>query len=147
MNVFETSETISPPVRRWIEINKKIFERIDVAVRNNFPVLWNRYNQIKLPGDRYFGFAPSLAVSFGPSAPHKDKDDLANGLCFVMPFGHFHGGHLKFNDINIEVDLHPGQLACFQSAKLTHSNTDVEGDRMSLVLFAHSALFFPGTKE
>ena len=108
--------------------------------------VWEHYNAVELPGPRHFLFSPALAISYGASYPHKDPD-FPQVLCFVMPFGQYTGGNLCFDDLNIEVALSPGQLACFPSARLTHSNTPVRGPRRSLVFFADRTLFVPCTKQ
>ena len=84
------------------------------------------------------------------SAPHKDKGNT--GQSFLIAFGPFEGGSLKFGDASHNVKYTP-MIADFSNT--IHSVEDFTGDRYSLVFytldiykrFKYSDLPSPSVKE
>ena len=70
--------------------------------------------------------------------PHLDGMDC--GVCAVIPFGIWTGGHLCFPELGLALELKSGDIVLFRSNKLTHFNLDFEGKRGSIVLHSDREL-------
>lgn len=64
--------------------------------------------------------------------PHKDKNNGEETSCIVS-LGNYSGGKLIINDIEYDTYLHP---LVFDGKNNTHYNTDIQGNKYSLVFFS-----------
>src|SRR5438045_1303958 len=69
--------------------------------------------------------------------PHKDGQCAIEGRSCLCCFGDFRGGHIVFWEIKAILELSTGDVLLFADHLLTHSNTDVQGIRHSMVAFTH----------
>lgn len=74
------------------------------------------------------GFVLNLQVA---TVAHIDNKD--HKLCVVLPFGEWTGGQLVLHEVGLVLDLQPGHILIFPSAKITHFNLDFVGIRGSIV--------------
>jgi len=137
-----TSQTKHPSAREFLQKNTELFEFVSEVFHKHYSRLYEVYSKVSMP-ERLVGVFGAVAVNVDyATEPHYDHDDFSNGLCWVMPFGNYTGGELKFLDLNIEADLQPGDLICFQSRHLFHGNNPYDGVRHSLVFFTNHEMFF-----
>jgi hypothetical protein len=116
------------------------------VVAEIWPEIIDQYNCTKLP-TRPIGAFHSLVVNeYADTNIHIDKDDVKWGLCVVLPFGPFSAGRLIFPDLSWAVNLGPGDLMVFPSARYYHGNDKVKGERHSLVFHCTAADFHPPYK-
>jgi len=131
-----------PATRVFLQKNGELFGLVSDIFKQYYPRLYEIYSKVSMP-ERLVGVFGTVAVNVDyATEPHYDSDDFSNGLCWVMPFGNYTGGELKFLDLNIEAELQPGDLICFQSRHLFHGNNTYEGVRHSLVFFTNHEMFF-----
>lgn len=88
-------------------------------------------------------------VNLGPktvTAPHYDGQNLATGLCGIMPFGPFdssRSGQLCLHEPRVILEMAPGQVALIPSAVIQHSNLPLLGGdkRYSITTYTSGHLF------
>jgi len=137
-----TKQTNHPASREFLQKNAELFDFVSKVFHQHYPKLYEVYSKVSMP-EKLVGNFGTVAVNVDyATEPHYDSDDFSNGLCWVMPIGNYTGGELRFFGLNIEVDLQPGDLICFQSKHLLHGNNPYEGIRHSLVFFTNHAMFF-----
>lgn len=69
--------------------------------------------------------------------PHIDSRDARWGMCTVVSGGHYSGGALVLHAAGIRLWTRPAlDIVSFPSAALMHSNTKVQGYRLSLIGFS-----------
>lgn len=107
------------------------------------------YITARRPGVRAL-FHPFASVAINMEGvqchEHRDSENLATGLCVVIPFGDFDpskDGRLVIKELGLEFELAPGVPIMFPSAMYTHYNTELKtrGLRASLVLWSGASLF------
>jgi hypothetical protein len=73
---------------------------------------------------------------------HWDEHDDPNSLCCLVALGDFERGEVLFPQLQIVVQLKPGQILVFASRLLLHGNLSfTRGIRHSIVYFVHSGFF------
>jgi len=141
-----TDETLTHPYfETWNQLNASVFEKVDAAFKQHWPLLHMWYRLRQLPF-RFGAFATVVVNVNFACGPHVDGHDCRNGLCFVLVFGQFTGGSLCLEGLKTEIDCQPGDLIVFPSQKLRHWVTNFEGWRSSLVFLSHDSIFFPPKK-
>lgn len=145
LDIFITADIKHNTATRFKAI-EKIVEKVDVLFSSDFPQLFQFYNSLQLP-HRYFKSFATCAVNMllnsNGISLHKDEDDFKNGLCWVVPFGSYSGGNCIFKDLQLEIEIRPGDVLCFKSFQLEHGCTAFSGYRGSLVFFTGNPTFFP----
>jgi len=87
---------------------------------------------------RPYDLWPLMVCNFlAPEKPHKDYEDYSGGLCVAIPLGIFNGGELFFEELNLTIPVHNGDLVMFRSDLLTHQVLPFEGLRMSVLFLTH----------
>jgi predicted 2-oxoglutarate/Fe(II)-dependent dioxygenase YbiX len=66
---------------------------------------------------------------------HQDEKDAVFGVSCLCPFGNYEGGELICWEMEVIVELKPGDLFFFPAHLVMHSNQLVKGERHSLVAF------------
>ena len=92
---------------------------------------------------------PAISLNFGPSVAtrkHKDYNNLADGLCWIMALGNFDptkGGHLILWELGLVVQFPPGSSVLIPSAIISHQNVGVRAGetRSSITQYAAGGLF------
>jgi hypothetical protein len=77
---------------------------------------------------------------------HRDSENLALGLCLVIPVGsfdHTKGGHLVLHELKLYLELPSGSIALFPSAVITHENVGIseEESRRAITAFSSGSMF------
>ncbi|RIA93651.1 hypothetical protein C1645_761796, partial [Glomus cerebriforme] len=98
---------------------------------------------------RSFGIFLMIALNFNViSNYHWNNNDDSNGLCFVIALGDFEGGELCFSQLEIIVELKPGQVVTFPFKLLLHANLLItRGIRFSIVSYVSKGFFLKNTKD
>ncbi|KAF7796180.1 hypothetical protein EIP86_007354 [Pleurotus ostreatoroseus] len=92
---------------------------------------------------------PALSLNFGPQAicvKHKDHNNLADGLCWILSLGDFDpkcGGHLVLWELGLVIEFPPGSCVLIPSAVISHSNVPIRPHetRLSMTQYAAGGLF------
>jgi hypothetical protein len=129
-------------LRQLLRLYGWVFDRIGEQVRKMYPTIAAQLT-VRIPKE-YLLFGGLFTYAMFHLTPmeleHIDYNDF--GICVVVPLGSaFTGGHLRFNYLNIEYVLQPGDMIIFRSARLLHSVTQVvSGLRQSLVLTSQTSV-------
>ena len=80
--------------------------------------------EVNFPGCQFM----ASTVNLGPHTVtdfHRDSQNLAYGLCCVIPFGNFlyrKGSLLILKELGLELEVAPGDVVFLPSACITHGN-------------------------
>jgi hypothetical protein len=117
------------------------------VLRNVFPGCHGICTRYPLPDDlrRKAGPWMGMAINRGTTKPvcckeHRDLLSAMYGVSCLCPLGNYEGGNVIFWELQIEVELRPGDLLFFPDHLITHSNSPVVGIRHSLVAFMREAM-------
>lgn len=91
----------------------------------------------------------SLTANLGPQTvceSHTDIKNLAWGICACKPLGPYNfrlGGHIILHDLQVVVEMRPGDVIFFPSAVVTHETVPISEaeKRYSLVWYSAGGLF------
>ncbi|KII88037.1 hypothetical protein PLICRDRAFT_30502 [Plicaturopsis crispa FD-325 SS-3] len=143
------------------EILEPVRSMIDNIFKRQFPRVYMRYayaakfvndhprtpDKESAPSIMFFPFA-SFCVNTGVHnvicKPHRDSQNLAYGLCVVIPFGTFtDGARLVIEELGMEFEVLAGMPIFFPSALYTHYNTALVGLGMrgSIVAWTGASIF------
>lgn len=73
--------------------------------------------------------------------PHRDKSDSLHGWAVQTVIGTFSGGHLVVPELEIKIQIEPGDILFFKSALLIHFVEEYVGKRSSMVFFTHDSVY------
>ena len=118
---------------------KKAGEILQVVFRKTY----KKYTNYPLPdglthlAEAWMGMAVNEGCKEDPvvSDKHQDRNDAFYGVSCVCAFGDYEGGDLICWELKVIVELKPGDMFFFPAHLITHSNTEVKGERHSLVAF------------
>ena len=132
-----------PASKEWCEKNKKLFEYLSEGLRMISPMTYVRYRGAQpylqtldlqpLCGD-WFGVAINQVVT-GSTSTHLDFGD--SGYNCVVPWGEYNGGGLVLWQLEMIVELEPGDAFFFMGSLIAHNVGEIEGVRNSIDLFCH----------
>ncbi|KAL0486569.1 hypothetical protein AKO1_002237 [Acrasis kona] len=129
--------------RVWMECNQELFKILDMYMKREFPAMYSKYLDSKLPigVERMFPPFNCCAINFGLSKEaHYDKSDPHFGHCVVIPFGTYTGGEVDLEECDAEVDVQPGDLISFVASDILHKNMPLQsGQRWSLTFFNYQS--------
>ena len=139
--IYHTPITNKEISKTLIENYSGLWKTVGDLIRNHFPGLAEMYSKVP-EKHRLFDLYSLLVVNLTMATKyHKDLKDYRNGFCCVFPFEDYDGGELHFPELNVTVNLRPGDLIVFQSHLLTHGNWPVtRGNRKSCVLLTHNTV-------
>jgi hypothetical protein len=143
---FESAEYRKdlPASKEWCDKNKKLFHDLSEALRMISPMTYVRYrgaqpylkarhNLHPLCGI-WFGVAINQLVT-GSTGTHLDFGDW--GYNCVVPWGQYTGGGLVLWQLEMIVELEPGDAFFFMGLLIAHNVGEIEGVRNSIDLFCH----------
>ena len=142
---YETSEYQKdlPASREWCNRNEKLFEYLSEELRNISPMTYMRYRgaqqylqdlDLKALCGVWFGVAINQVVT-GSTSAHLDFGDL--GYNCIVPWGEYTGGGLVLWQLEMIVELEPGDAFFFMGSLIAHNIGEIEGVRNSIDLFCH----------
>ena len=73
--------------------------------------------------------------------PHRDVLDAFYGVACLYAFGDYKGGNLILWELQKVIELNAGDAFLFPAHLITHSNTEVIGERHSLVAYTREEIF------
>lgn len=84
-----------------------------------------------------FGPWNTLALNLdnGPLKDHVDSNNAQDDLSFIMLWGKFKGGSVRFQGLKTTLHLQPGDVYACRAGFLTHSVSEYSGQRYSTVFF------------
>jgi hypothetical protein len=130
--------------QRFLDANQWLWNRAGEYLSILFPGKYKMLMRFPLPKGTRRLAKPWMGcvVNVGTDSPvrtkpHKDVKCAMEGRSCLCCFGDFRGGHIVFWEIKVIVELKAGDILLFADHLLTHSNTEVEGTRHSLVAFTH----------
>mmetsp|Transcript_15399 Transcript_15399/g.21470 ORF Transcript_15399/g.21470 Transcript_15399/m.21470 type:complete len:351 (+) Transcript_15399:111-1163(+) len=133
-----TKETAGDLARQLMKLAAPLAKKAGWATRVMFPGMATVLSTIP-QHLRPFDLWPLLIANFlSPTKKHKDHEDYPAGFCVVVPLGIFNGGELYFEELNLTIPVHNGDLVMFRSDLLTHEVLEYEGLRMSLIFTCHN---------
>jgi hypothetical protein len=93
--------------------------------------------------DAWMGAVVNLANSDDPveTAPYRDIKASKLAVSCLSPFGAYGGGSVIMRELNMVIELYPGELLFFPDALITHSNEPEQGDRNSVMAFTQQNMF------
>jgi hypothetical protein len=134
-----------PASKEWCDKNKKLFDYLSDGLRNISPMTYVRYkgaepylqarhNLHPLCGV-WFGVAINQVVT-GSTGTHLDFGD--SGYNCVVPWGRYNGGGLVLWQLEMIVELEPGDAFFFMGSLIAHNVGEIQGVRNSIDLFCHT---------
>ena len=133
-----------PASKEWCDKNKKLFDYLSEGLRMISPMTYIRYrgaapylkarhNLEPLCGV-WFGVAINQVVT-GSTGTHLDFGD--SGYNCVVPWGRYNGGGLVLWQLEMIVELEPGDAFFFMGSLIAHNVDEIQGVRNSIDLFCH----------
>jgi hypothetical protein len=143
---FESAEYRKelPASREWCDKNQKLFEYLSEGLRMISPMTYVRYRgaqpylqdlDLKPLCGIWFGVAINQGVT-GSTSSHLDWAD--SGYNCVVPWGEYTGGRLVLWQLEIIVELEPGDAFFFMGSLIAHNVGETQGVRNSIDLFCHN---------
>lgn len=134
--------------KEFVEGCKPLWEEAGRILKTVFPGTHKRYTNYALENGltRLAGPWMGMAINEGceddpvVTEKHQDSKDAFYGVSCICPFGDYEGGDLICWELEAVVELKPGDLFFFPAHLVTHSNTQVKGERHSLVAFTRQEI-------
>jgi len=115
------------------------------------PATYKRFLRYPLPKDevRFCTAWAGCVVNLGgkdpvQTKPHRDVKESIFGFSCVVPSGNYTGGALILYDLEMVVELTPGEVILFPDSLIHHANEDIVGDRSSIVALHRRTCFIIG---
>ncbi len=133
-----------PASKEWCDKNDELFKYLSNGLRMISPMTYVRYrgaqpylqaldNLQPLCGI-WFGVAINQVVT-GSTGTHLDFSD--SGYNCVVPWGEYNGGGLVLWQLEMVMELEPGDAFLFMGSLIAHNVGEIEGVRNSIDLFCH----------
>ena len=140
-----------PHSRQFLQQNQKLFEKLSMDFRAIDPVMYAKYTRMQqhLPEDvRALGGAwLGVAINLGQDDligvnTHTDWNDKKYGFNCVLPFGDYTGAAIILWQLEVILELLPGDVLFFMGGIIAHNTEKVaSGVRNSIDLFSHEKVF------
>jgi hypothetical protein len=112
------------------------------------PSTYKQFLRYPLPKDspRFCTAWAGCVVNLGDDDPvqtkaHRDVKEAIHGFSCIVPAGEFTGGALILYDLEIVIELNPGDVFMFPDSLIHHANESVVGERHSVIAFTQQNLF------
>jgi len=131
----------------FVNAAKPLWDYADGVMKNVFAGCYRFCAQYPLPDclQRKAGPWMGMAINRGTIEPvcckeHRDVLSAMYGVSCLCPLGNYEGGNVILWELQVEVELRPGDLLFFPDHLITHSNSSAVGIRHSLVAFMRQAM-------
>lgn len=132
----------------FIKKNTRIFNCLSQFLGEVAPQTFKEYQLYPIsPGtERQFGAFLACVINNGGNSPdetkpHRDVREAIYGYSGLIACGHYTGGALILYDLNIIIELEPGDMLIFPDSLIHHSNEPAVGERCSVVAFTQENVY------
>ena len=131
----------------FLGANLKLWNRLSSILAQVSPSVYKQFIRYPLPDEQRFCTAwAGCVVNLGlqdpvQTAPHRDVKESIFGFSCVVTAGNYSGGSLILYDLQMVIELLPGDVFLFPDSLIHHANEDVSGERSSIVAFTQENLF------
>ena len=133
---------------RFMELNREVFKIISGILRQAVPGVFKTFQRYPLPPElkRLCGAWLGCAVNHGKydqqkTTIHRDASEAIYGYSGLISCGHYCKGGLVLFELEIILELKPGDVVIFPDALINHRNEEVEGERCSVVAFTQENVY------
>jgi hypothetical protein len=132
----------------FLKKNQKLWDRLSDILGQISPATYRQFLRYPLPKplERFCTAWAGCVVNLGNKdpvqcKPHRDVKESILGFSCVVPAGNYNGGALILYDLEMIIELGPGDVFMFPDSLIHHANEDVTGERSSVVAFTQENLF------
>ena len=132
----------------FLNANEKLWIRLSDILRQISPSTYKQFLRYPLPKDlrRFYTAWAGCVVNLGDkdpvqTKPHRDVKESIFGFSCVVPAGNYTGGALILYDLEMVLELAPGDVFMFLDSLIHHANEDISGERSSIVTFTQENMF------
>jgi len=133
---------------QFFEDNKEVLSRMSGILGQCAPGVFKKFQTYSLPDGvrRLCGAWMGCAINKGGNKPnqtnkHRDASEAQYGYSGLISCGNYRGGGLILWDLEIVLELEPGDIVIFPDALITHSNEKAKGSRSSMVCFTQENVY------
>ena len=132
----------------FLNANVKLWNRLSDILGQISPSTYKQFLRYPLPKDlkRVCTAWAGCVVNLGDkdpvqTKPHRDVKESIFGFSCVVPAGNYTGGALILYDLEMVIELVPGDIFMFPDSLIHHANEDISGERSSIVAFTQENMF------
>ena len=133
---------------KFFDDNKEVFSRMSGILRQCAPGVFRQFQTYPLPDGvkRLCGAWMGCAINKGGNNPnqtnrHRDASEAQYGYSGLISCGDYRRGGLILWELEIVLEMDPGDVVIFPDAVITHSNEEAEGTRSSVVCFTQENVY------
>ena len=133
---------------KFFEDNHEIFQRMSEILGQCAPGVFTQFQTYPLPDGvrRLCGAWMGCAINKGGNNPnqtnrHRDASEAQYGYSGLISCGNYRRGGLILWELEIVLEMNPGDVVIFPDALITHSNEEAEGTRSSVVCFTQENVY------
>lgn len=133
---------------KFLKDNQGLWDQVSNILGQISPCTYRRFLRYPLLNglERLCGAFAGCVVNLGDkdpvqTKPHRDVKESIYGYSCVVPIGDYSRGALILYDLELIVELKPGDVFFFPDSLIHHANEDVIGSRSSIVAFTQENLF------
>src|SRR5271169_1982998 len=133
---------------KFFEDNKEVFNRMSEILGRCAPGVYKQFQTYPLPDGvkRLCGAWLGCAINKGGNNPnqtnrHRDASEAQYGYSGLISCGDYQRGGLILWELEIVLEMEPGDVVIFPDAVITHSNEQAKGTRSSVVCFTQENVY------
>ena len=133
---------------KFFENNKEIFHKMSGILGQCAPGIFKQFQTYPLPEgvNRLCGAWLGCAINKGGNNPnqtnrHRDASEAQYGYSGLISCGDYQQGGLILWELEIILEIEPGDVVIFPDAVITHSNEKAKGTRSSVVCFTQENVY------
>lgn len=132
----------------FIEVNRPVFQKLTNLLGQVAPGVFKELQRFPVKNglSRLCGawcgcIVNRMGLNAGPTTIHRDVKEPKYGYSGLICTGDFTGGGLILYDLEIILELRPGDMLIFVDSVIHHSNEPVQGRRNSVVCFTQRNMY------
>jgi len=133
---------------QFMETNREIFRIMSGILGQVAPRVFQTFQRYPLPNglERLCGAWLGCAINHGchdqqKTVIHRDASEAIYGYSGLISCGNYQKGGLILYELEVILELKPGDIVIFPDALINHRNEAVEGDRCSVVAFTQENVY------
>jgi len=133
---------------QFLEDHQYIWNEMSRLLGQYAPGVFKQFQLYPLnePCKRFCGAWSACVVNNGGNNPnqteaHRDVKEARYGYSCILTTGDFTGGALVLYELEIIVEMAPGDLVLFPDCLITHRNEKANGKRISIVTFTQENVY------